>query len=384
MGITREEKLLNSIANGVYSGIQPVTREEQYLSYISGESYTKPETPITRKELYLDKIPQGGGSGGGVTIRNQNKTIKENGTYTADSGYTGLGTVTVEVASGGSTGGDLDALIGRSLTEVRSGAQSVGNYVFYGYDTLTRAEFPNATSIGKGAFEQCSNLKSVYFPNVTKLSADKPFVKCTSLVNADFPNATRVGASAFNECLALTSANFPNATYLDNYCFAYCAKLADINFPKAVTINMNAFYQCYALTDICFPSATSIGAQGFYYCKSLISVDFPKVTSINSSAFTGCHSLRTFILRSETLVPCSSANIFNKCYRILGNYDATYNPNSQQDGYVYVPRALLSDTDETMDYRRATNWSTYASQFRALEDYTVDGTITGALDPTKI
>lgn len=43
----------------------------------------------------------GGGSGGGVTIKNQNKTITENGTYTADSGYTGLGRVEVNVQGGG-------------------------------------------------------------------------------------------------------------------------------------------------------------------------------------------------------------------------------------------------------------------------------------------
>lgn len=38
-----------------------------------------------------------GSGGGGQTIRNQDKTITENGTYTADSGYTGLGMVTVNV-----------------------------------------------------------------------------------------------------------------------------------------------------------------------------------------------------------------------------------------------------------------------------------------------
>lgn len=38
-------------------------------------------------------------SGGGTTINNQDKTITENGEYTADSGYTGLGTVTVNVPS---------------------------------------------------------------------------------------------------------------------------------------------------------------------------------------------------------------------------------------------------------------------------------------------
>ena len=34
--------------------------------------------------------------------------------------------------------------------------------------------------------------------------------------------------------------------------------------------------------------------------------------------------------------------------------------------------------------KTASIWSTYASQIRALEDYTVDGTVTGELDPSKI
>lgn len=102
MAVTREEELLNSLANGVPSDITPITREEQYLSYIGGGSYSYPLEPITRKEALLKSIAEKGVSGGGgVTIRNQNKTITENGTYTADSGYTGLGTVTVDVASGG-------------------------------------------------------------------------------------------------------------------------------------------------------------------------------------------------------------------------------------------------------------------------------------------
>lgn len=35
--------------------------------------------------------------GGDVVINNQNKTITENGVYTAGNGYTGLGVVTVNV-----------------------------------------------------------------------------------------------------------------------------------------------------------------------------------------------------------------------------------------------------------------------------------------------
>jgi hypothetical protein len=47
-------------------------------------------------------------------------------------------------------------------------------------------------------------------------------------------------------------------------------------------------------------------------------------------------------------------------------------------GYIYVPAARVNN------YKSATYWKDYAAQIRALEDYTVDGTITGALDPNKI
>ena len=43
------------------------------------------------------KVYNVGGGGGGTTINNQDITVTANGTYTADAGYTGLGTVEVQV-----------------------------------------------------------------------------------------------------------------------------------------------------------------------------------------------------------------------------------------------------------------------------------------------
>ena len=51
---------------------------------------------ITKYAMYK-KMFGGKGGGSGTTIRNQNKIVTENGVYSADSGYTGLGTVTVIV-----------------------------------------------------------------------------------------------------------------------------------------------------------------------------------------------------------------------------------------------------------------------------------------------
>jgi hypothetical protein len=74
----------------------------------------------------------------------------------------------------------------------------------------------------------------------------------------------------------------------------------------------------------------------------------------------------------------SGTNAFTDCYHFHGTTDLTYNPNGLKDGYIYVPSPLVEG------YKAATNWSAFASQFRVLEDYTVDGTTMGALDPNKI
>ena len=118
---------------------------------------------------------------------------------------------------------------------------------------------------------------------------------------------------------------------------------------------------------------SKVGQYAFYGCASLTNVDLPAVTEIENDAFNGCTILTVVVLRNESHVcNLSDTNAFADT------------PIASGTGYAYVPRAWLSDDDETKDYRRATNWSTYASQFRALEDYTVDGTITGELDETKI
>lgn len=86
--ITRAEQIMSG------ESLDPITREEMFLAKAAGMDVDTPE-PITRREMFLSMIQPGGG----VAIKNQDKTITENGTYKADSGYTGLGTVSVNVPS---------------------------------------------------------------------------------------------------------------------------------------------------------------------------------------------------------------------------------------------------------------------------------------------
>lgn len=154
--------------------------------------------------------------------------------------------------------------------------------------------------------------------------------------------------------------------------------LTSVDFPNATSVGENAFYQCSGLISAHLPKARWVNRYAFYVCLKLDTVDILCDDSIYAYAFASCYSLKSIILRSETVCDLVNKNAFESCYHILGTKNNTYNPNGDKDGYFYVPRALVDG------YKSATNWSTYSTQFRALEDYTVDGTVTGALDPNKI
>lgn len=126
-----------------YSGLSSVTID---LSYI---------------ENYLENL----NAGDTATVVNlQNKTINGPGIYTCDSGYDGLGTVTVsndwihqliDDNKYPTVSGDLDAVLDNSATYISSDATHIRNYAFY-QSNITEVTLNCATSIGTYAFAQSS------------------------------------------------------------------------------------------------------------------------------------------------------------------------------------------------------------------------------------
>lgn len=162
--------------------------------------------------------------------------------------------------------------------------------------------------------------------------------------------------------------------------FSGCEALRTAIFPEAEGVLKNStFSMCYQLTDCQIPKCTGIEKSAMQMCYRLVQMYLPCVTTIEASAYSSCRSLKALVLsNANAVVTLENTNAFSSCYHILGTKNSSYNPSGLKDGYFYVPSALLED------YKVATNWSTYATQFRALEDYTVDGTVTGKLDESKI
>ena len=150
-------------------------------------------------------------------------------------------------------------------------------------------------------------------------------------------------------------------TSIGNYAFALCTQLASVDCPNVTKIGNTALSSCSSLTSVSLPAATTIDGGGFSFCGQLKIADLPSAASIGNSAFANCGNLKAIILRNTSVCILGSGVFVN-----------------DSSVYIYVPAALV-DT-----YKAATNWSDHASKIRALEDYTVDGTVTGELDPTKI
>ena len=198
------------------------------------------------------------------------------------------------------------------------------------------------------------------------------FYNCTQLTSINLPLVTGVGGSAFNGCTQLTSVNLPSATSVSSNAFNGCSKLTSINLPLVTGVGGNAFYNCAQLTSINLPLVTSVGSSAFDRCSKLTSINLPLVTSVGGSAFYKCSQLSCVIFRTEKACTLSNANAF----------DNTPFASGKAGGTLLVPRALVES------YKTATNWSVIwgygHNRFLALEDYTVDGTITGEIDWDKL
>ena len=179
----------------------------------------------------VDGIPTG------VPINNQNKTITQNGTYTADEGFTGLGTVSVNVARDDQA--DIEEQWKRAIvrnysdkiTTLPSGLTSIGDYAFYYCANLVLTSLPEElTFIGLYAFDSCTGLKLTSLPKGLTDVRMCAFSNCTGLNTITFKGKPRsINSYAFNNCINLRTINVPWAEGEVDYA-PWGAKNAEIRY----------------------------------------------------------------------------------------------------------------------------------------------------------
>ena len=108
---------------------------------------------------------------------------------------------------------------------------------------------------------------------------------------------------------------------------------------------------CTKLTSVVLPAVASTDGNSMNGCSALTKADFSNLQNIRYSTFYANKKLVTLIIRTQAVAKLENTSAFKDT------------PIASGTGYVYVPSALVNS------YKSATNWSTYADQIRAIEDY---------------
>lgn len=245
-------------------------------------------------------------------------------------------------AISGGGGSNEKAIIERTFSGVYTNSEitKIGDYAFSGLgNNITGINAPNVETIWTYAFRGCGNIQSINMPKVEAIKGNAFGYSVYSTMPKCVTNNTFPLIKECNNGQVVFGSMFDGE-------LLYLPKMKDgltledlvSNAPKYV--NLPEFVDQYKSRRRMFGSNTVIQK-----------VWLPKVTNIQYKDFNGCTALVALILAKTTLVPLTDVNAFENSTVATGT------------GYVYVPSALVSE------YKTATNWVTYASQIRAIEDY---------------
>ena len=199
---------------------------------------------------------------------------------------------------------------------------------FYGCTGLTSLDLSGCTSlteIGSYAFYGCKDLTSLDLSGCTSLTTIgmNAFEGCTGLTGElKLPaRLTEIALSAFQNCRSLTSISFPaNLTKIRDKAFMGCTGLISLDLSACTSLNSIgtwAFYNCAGLTSLDLSACTSlnsIGTWAFCNCTDLTSISLPaNLTTIGSSAFAGCTSLTSLDLSAYTSLTTIGGGAFKGC-----------------------------------------------------------------------
>lgn len=336
---------------------------------------------VTTYAQAISNIPSGGS-----TINNQDKTFTTNGIYTADSGYTGLGTVTVNV-SGGESETSINPL------EYKKFYNLVDSY---DAESLTEAEIIYAKYSSKTASDYVSINAENAIIGVADTGISMRYF--TNLESVNFPKLKYIfgttwwnGSSNYKNS-KITSVSYPELLGLYDFsgCLVdYCDNLVSFNAPKLITATYDIIANCPLIEKISLPSFTTFNKAGsstiglITGCSALRYLSMPKFN---------CELVDSYLVNSAALECLILGDYTNIIYYLLASsitytnfttyvFNVTKVPNlsdtkyirynttrvphfaSGGDGSIYVPDNLVED------FKVATNWATLAEFIKPMSQF---------------
>lgn len=174
--------------------------------------------------------------------------------------------------------------------------------------------FTGLTSIESGAFNGCTNLKTVIVPEGVETIADDAFKGCTELLTVSLPDGlTKIGSSAFQSASKLFAIRLPETlTEIESFAFRYCSSLRSVVLPANIQ---------------------KLGAQTFML-TGLNTLNIPaKVTSVGETAVCGSSLLSVSVASGNT-----KYNSADNCNAIINSSTHELISGSK---YAKIPEGVL-------------------------------------------
>lgn len=234
---------------------------------------------------------------------------------------------------------------------------------------MLHTTFSNVTSIGLYAFSNIHFFSGGYY---------RPY-EDNKYAIWDFPKVTTVQHHAFYGAQGIHTLNFPILTHAQEGTFSNTDGLLNLNIPNLESCQ-RGFISNSSVKTLSFPMLSNVSSgsgnllgdnlknlttlelgltNNSYFrlvsnAPDLTKVILPQFNDVSSSMFKSCSNIKTIIFSNPSNV-CTLSNASYLPTQITDTANTT--------SYVYVPQALLTN------YKTATNWATFSSKIRAIEDY---------------
>ncbi len=234
---------------------------------------------------------------------------------------------------------------------------------FYGCVSLGKITLPKGLSyLGDSAFQGCSSLKEITLPAGLSSVADYTFAYCHSLETINFDveettllggetqlrGVTKIGKSAFLDCREVKTLTLPETlTGVAGGAFAQMTGLTRVEINDGLDyINSESFSGDSALKEIVFGDdslLTFIGDAAFANCTALETFAVPgNVTELGSSVFYGCSALENVTISPSVEIIGKTAFNGTKIYE----EQPGLTDSQKTEGFKYVDGWIVDYTGD--------------------------------------
>lgn len=239
--------------------------------------------------------------------------------------------------------------------EIESDVTSIGKKCFYG-SKLKSFSFqpePELIDIGSDAFKDCIFLQEIDLSSCSKLKTIDvgAFNNCSSVINLKFPEGIEIiSVSAFEYCRHLQEIDLSSCTELKSitrYSFSHCSNVINLKLPEGLEeIMEDAFYYDSGLTNVSLPSSVkTIWRGAFHSCLELTIFDIHRdslLQSIGDGAFYKTKLSYLFLPKNLSMI--YGQGIFIATLEIHPE-----NPHLRyHDGLIYSNRTLCCYNSKTI------------------------------------